>query len=102
MVLIVLGLPDFQCRLRQAARDYRKHRDQNNVIKSHVDRSGLKLHAEPKSEEMWDPSEELGMKLKKTPPSDPSGDQPSPAQEHTSSSASRVYLKQLHAWQLFI
>jgi hypothetical protein len=56
-----------------------------------------------KPEEKWDPSTELGIKLNKTPSNDPSGNQPSQTQEHTtSSSASRMYLRQFHAWQLFI
>jgi hypothetical protein len=99
--------------LRQAARDFRKHRDQNDLIKPHTDGSGSKLHTDPgcksqsqtKSEpkERWDPSQELDMNLKKTPPSGPSSDQASPVQEQSiSSSASRMYLKQFHAWQLFI
>lgn len=110
--MTVTGLPDFQCRLRQAARDFRKHRDRNDVIKPDTDGSGSKLHTDPgcksqsetkpESEERWDPSQEL--KLKKTPSSSgPSGDQASLVQEQpVSSSASRMYLKQFHAWQLFI
>jgi hypothetical protein len=110
--MIFTGLPDFQCRLRQAARDYRKHRDQTGMTKAHIDESrselrtdsGYKPQSETRSdpEEKWDPSKELGIKLNKTTSNDPSGNQPSQIQEHTSSSVSRTYLKQFHAWKLFI
>lgn len=110
--MIFTGLPDFQCRLRQAARDYRELRDQTDVTKAHTDGSRSELRTDSgykrqsqtrsKPEEKWDPSKELGIKLNKTPSNDPSDNQPSQTQEHTSSSASRTYLRQFHAWQLFI
>jgi hypothetical protein len=111
--LIVAGLPDFQCRLRQAARDFRKQRGQNDLIKSDTDGSGSKLRTDPgcksqsqtksKPEGRWDPSKELDVNMKKTAPGCPSDDQTSPVQEHSiSSSLSRMYLKQFHAWHLFI
>jgi hypothetical protein len=65
--------------------------------------SGYKPQSQTRStpEEKWDPSKELGIKLNKTPSSDPLGNQPSQIKENTSS-ASRMYLRQFHAWQLFI
>jgi hypothetical protein len=109
--MIFTGLPDFQCRLRQAARDYRKHRDQTDMTKAHTDDSrselrtdsGYKPQSQTRSnpEEKWDPSKELGIQLNRTPSSDPSDNEPSQTKEHTSS-ASRMYLRQFHAWQLFI
>jgi hypothetical protein len=83
------------------------------VTKAHTDESRSELRTDsgykpqnetrPNPEEKWDPSKELGIKLNKTPSNDPSGNQPSQIQDHTtSSSVSRTYLKEFHAWKLFI
>jgi hypothetical protein len=102
------GLPDFQYRLRQAAREYREYREHSDLIKPHTDELDTDIGCKPqnqtrsKPEEKWDPSKELGMQLKKTSPSDTSSNEPSSVQEHSaSSSASRMHWNQLHAWQLF-
>jgi hypothetical protein len=108
LCIVVTGLPDFQYRLRQAARDYREYREHSDLIKPHTDELDTDTGCKPqnqtrsKPEEKLDPSKELGIQLKKTSPSDTSGNEPSPLQEHSaSSSASRMYLNQLHAWQFF-
>lgn len=106
--MVVTGLPDFQYRLRQAAREYREYREHNDLIKPHIDELDTDTGCKPqnqtrsKPEEKWDPSKELSIQLKKTSPSDTSGNEPSSIQEHsTSSSASRMHWNQLHAWQFF-
>jgi len=105
--MVVTGLPDFQYRLRQAARQYREYRE-HDLIKPHTDELDTDTGCKPqnqtrsKPEEKWDPSKELGIQLKNTLPSDTSGNEPSSVQEHSaSSSASRMHWNQLHAWQLF-
>lgn len=105
--MVVTGLPDFQYRLRQAAREYREYREHDDV-KPRTDELDTDTGRKPqnqtrsKPEEKWDPSIELGMQLKKTSPSDTSSNEPSSIQEHSaSSSASRMHWNQLHVWQLF-
>jgi len=106
--MVVTGLPDFQYRLRQAAREYREYREHNDLIKPHTDELDTDTGCKPqnqtrsKPEEKWDPSKELGIQLKKTSPSDTSDNEPSSIQEHSSSSsASRMHWNQLNVWQLF-
>jgi len=106
--VVVTGLPDFQYRLRQAAREYREYREHNDLIKPHMNELDTDTGCKPqnqtrsKPEEKWDPSKELGIQLKKTLPSDTSGNEPCSIQEHSaSSSASRMPWNQLHAWQFF-
>lgn len=75
------GLPDFQVRLRQAARDYKRFNEHTDLDETFKDKMGP-------TEPVPDPSN------KEKPPSEPMPDQPVPTQV--------MYLNQFHAWQLFI
>ncbi|KAJ9593057.1 hypothetical protein L9F63_027700 [Diploptera punctata] len=82
------GLPDFQIRLRQAARDYKLYNHDIEFNRPKEDNLGS---SQPTS----DTNDEGN------PPDEPSPEQPVPTQVNASNS-SLMYLKQFHVWQLFV
>ncbi|PSN34551.1 hypothetical protein C0J52_16765 [Blattella germanica] len=98
------GLPDFQVRLRQAARDYKSYCDQvNKSYKGDEARFQNDPVSDPAKKDS-DSKCESDNSPPKTSPSDPSSDQPVPTQEHhtVTPSTSQMFFKKCQVWQLFI